>query len=237
MVDRYLRGSRRVKERGSLAPAAGGENTKEAGLLRIWGRTSSINVQKVLWCCAELGVAYERIEAGLQFGVVDTPEYRTRNPNALIPTIDDDGFVLWESNVIVRYLASRHGSGSLCPVDPRERYAAEKWMDWQATTLWPAFRIVFLGLVRTPPEKRDERAIEAARMETNRVLAILDGQLGSTRYVGGDAFTMGDIPLGVSLHRCFALGVERESFPNVARWYDRLAERPHFREHGMRPLT
>jgi glutathione S-transferase len=206
-------------------------------LLRIWGRTSSINVQKVLWCCAELGLAYERIEAGLQFGVVDTPEYRARNPNALVPTIDDDGFVLWESNVIVRYLASVYGSGKLCPGDPRERYAAEKWMDWQATTLWPAFRIVFLGLVRTPPEKRDERAIEAARVETNRVLGVLEGQLGNTRHVGGEAFTMGDIPLGVSVYRCFALGVERAKFPNVARWYDGLAERAPFREQVMLPLS
>jgi glutathione S-transferase len=206
-------------------------------LLRIWGRTSSINVQKVLWCCAELGLAYERIEAGLQFGVVDTPEYRALNPNALVPTIDDDGFVLWESNVIVRYLASVYGSGTLCPADPRARYAAEKWMDWQATTLWPAFRIVFLGLVRTPPEKRDERAIETARTETNRALGILESQLGKTRYVGGETFTMGDIPLGISVYRCFALGIERAKFPDVARWHDRLAERVPFREQVMLPLT
>jgi len=206
-------------------------------MLRIWGRTSSINVQKVLWCCAELDLAYERIDAGLQFGVVDTPEYRARNPNALVPTIDEDGFVLWESNVIVRYLASTYGLGKLCPADARQRYAAEKWMDWQAIAVWPAFRVVFLGLVRTPPEKRDESAIEAARKETLRVLPVLDDQLRMTRFVGGDVFTMGDIPLGTAIHRCFALGVERDAFPNIARWYDGLAERRAYREHVMLPLS
>jgi glutathione S-transferase len=206
-------------------------------MLTIWGRTSSINVQKVLWCCAELGLDYERIDAGLQFGMVDTPEYRARNPNALVPTIDDDGFLLWESNVIVRYLASTYGLGKLCPADVRQRYAAEKWMDWQATTLWPAFRIVFLGLIRTPPEKRDQRAIEAARKETIRVLPVLDAQLGKTVFVGGEALTMGDIPVGAAIYRCFSLGIERGAFPNIARWYDRLAERPAYHEHVMLPLS
>src|SRR5829696_9275573 len=124
-------------------------------MLTLWGRVNSINVQKVHWCLKELGLAYDRIEAGREFGVVDTPEYRRMNPNGLVPTIEDDGFVLWESNVIVRYLAARHGAGRLYPDDLRVRFDAERWMDWQATTLWPALRPVFIGLVRTPVAERD----------------------------------------------------------------------------------
>lgn len=206
-------------------------------MLKIWGRTNSINVQKVLWCCAELGLAYERVDAGLQFGVVNTPDYLARNPNALVPTIDDDGVVLWESNVIVRYLSSRYGDGGLCPKEPAERFSGEKWMDWQATTLWPAFRTVFLELVRTAPERRDTKAIESARAETTRVLAMLDGELARSAYVGGGRFSMSDIPVGASIYRCFALGIDRERLPNVGRWYDDLAQRPAYREHIMLPLS
>ena len=206
-------------------------------MLRIWGRTNSVNVQKVLWCCAELGITYQRIDAGMHFGVVTTPDYLALNPNALVPTIEDDGFVLWESNVIVRYLASRYGNGSLYPADIQMRFAAEKWMDWQATTLWPTFRAVFMGLVRTPPERRDHAAIAAGQQESLRVLGALDGQLARTRFVAGESLTMGDIPVGASIHRCFALGTEREKLPNVARWYDELTERAGYRENVMLPLS
>ena len=206
-------------------------------MLRIWGRTNSVNVQKVLWCCAELEIAYERVDAGMQFGVVTTPDYLALNPNALIPTIEEDGVVLWESNVIVRYLASRHGEGSLCPAGVRTRFAAEKWMDWQATTLWPAFRAAFMGLVRTPPEKRDHAAIATAQQETSRVLVALDQQLAKTRFVAGENLTMGDIPVGASIHRCFALGTKPEEFPGVARWYEELTERAGYRANVMLPLS
>ncbi len=206
-------------------------------MLRIWGRTNSVNVQKVLWCCAELAIAYERIDAGMEFSVVSTPQYLALNPNALVPTIDDDGFVLWESNVIVRYLANRQGEGSLCPTEIHARFAAEKWMDWQATTLWPAFRAAFMGLVRTPPEKRDQGAIAAAERATSRALTALDAQLAKTRFVVGETLTMGDIPVGASVHRCFALGMEREKLQNVARWYDELTERPGYRANIMLPLS
>ncbi len=206
-------------------------------MLRIWGRVNSTNVQKVLWCCAELGLAYERIEAGAEHGVVNSPEYRAMNPNALVPTIDDDGFILWESNVIVRYLANKHGLGTLCPKDLRERFEAERWMDWQTTTLWPAFRAAFMGLVRTPPEKRDQNAIASAQRETARLLAALESRLAKAPFAGGKTFTMGDIPVGVAVYRLFALGIERSAFPNVARWYDGLTERPDYRAHVMLPLS
>jgi glutathione S-transferase len=206
-------------------------------MLRIWGRTNSINVQKALWCMAEIGLEYERIDAGLQFGVVDTPQYRAMNPNALVPTIEDDGFVLWESNVIVRYLAKRYSDGALYPGDLRQRFLAEQWMDWQATVLWPAFRDAFWGLVRTPPEKRDEGIIAKSQKRTVELWRGLETQLGKTRLVVGDTLTMGDIPAGIAAYRCFSLGIERADLPNVARWYDGLTGRPGFREHVMLPIT
>jgi glutathione S-transferase len=206
-------------------------------MLRIWGRTNSINVQKVLWCATELALPYERIDAGMQFGVVTTPEYLALNPNALIPTIEDDGLVLWESNVIVRYLSSRYGTGLLCPADMPARFSAEKWMDWHATTLWPAVRVVFLGLIRTPPEKRDNAAIAAARQEAWRALGILDRQLSKTRFVAGEDFTMGDIPVGAAVYRALALGEDRSKIPNVGRWYDALTDREGYRNHIMLPLS
>src|SRR3989454_7315331 len=132
-------------------------------MLVIWGRNNSINVQKVLWCCEEMAIEYKRIDAGAVFGVVNTPEYRSLNPNGLVPTIDDDGFVLWESNAIIRYLAAKHGAGTLWPDDLRQRADADRWMDWATSTVAPAITPVFWGLIRTPAEKRDLKAIEEGR--------------------------------------------------------------------------
>ena len=168
-------------------------------MLRIWGRTNSINVQKVLWCCAELDLPFERIDAGMAFGLVETPAYRALNPNGRIPTLEDDGYVLWESNTIVRYLSMKHGLGSLCPSDLLARFEAERWMDWQLTTLDRPVRSVFWTLVRTPPEQRDPAALETAKIEAEQALAILDGHLAQRRFIGGEAFTMGDIPVGASV--------------------------------------
>ena len=135
-------------------------------MLVVWGRNNSVNVQKVLWCCEEMALAYERIDAGLAFGVVDTPQYRSLNPNGLVPTIDDEGFILWESNAIVRYLAAKHAAGTLWPADLKIRAEADRWMDWNNTTFWPAIRPLFHGLVRTAPDKRDPQALEDARLKT-----------------------------------------------------------------------
>jgi glutathione S-transferase len=204
-------------------------------MLTVWGRVNSINVQKVLWTLAELGLAYRRIDAGMAFGVVGTPHYLAMNPNALIPTIDDDGYVLWESNVIVRYLASKHAMGTLCPADPHERFLAERWMDWQAATLSPAMHPVFIGLIRTPPEKRDTAAIAAGSMSVERWMAVLDGHLASRRYINGETFTMGDIPVGAAALRWYSLPAERQPRPNVERWLALLRERPGFTAHVDQP--
>ena len=206
-------------------------------MLRIWGRKNSINVQKVLWCCAELGLPFERIDAGMAFGVVETPAYRALNPNGRIPTIEDDGYVLWESNTIVRYLATRHGLGSLCPGDLLARFDAERWMDWQLTTLDGPVRTVFWALVRTAADDRDPAAVENAQTEAERALAILDAHLAQRRFVGGETFTMGDIPVGASEYRWMAMDLARAERAHVQRWYERLTERPGFREHVMRPLS
>ncbi len=206
-------------------------------MLKIWGRNNSSNVQKVLWCCAELDLPFERIDVGGAFGGTRDDSYLAMNPNALVPTIEDDGFVLWESNPIVRYLAAKHGAGTLCPTDLQARADCERWMDWQVSTVGPAIGPVFWGLVRTAPADRDNAAIEAARQKTAAVLAILDNHLSQQPFVGGAAFTMADIPLGVQTYRWMVMDIERPRLPNLAAWYARLTERPGFQEHVMIPLT
>lgn len=206
-------------------------------MLKIWGRTNSINVQKVLWCCGELSLPFERIDAGLQFGVNNTPEYKAMNPNALVPTIDDGGFILWESQAIVRYLARKHGLGSVCPADAQACADADRWMDWSATTVWPNLRPVFWNLVRTPPEKRDMPLVQASRKGLAASMTLLDAHLAGRQYVTGSAFTMGDIPLGVAVHRWFKMEIERENLPNLAAYYQRLQKRPAFEKHAGLPLS
>jgi glutathione S-transferase len=206
-------------------------------MLVIWGRNNSINVQKVLWCAEELRVPYKRVDAGLAHGVVTTPEYRAMNPNGLVPTIEDDGLVLWESNAIVRYLAAKHGTGTLWPTDPQVRARADQWLEWHSTTYWPAMRPLFLGLVRTPPERRDPAALEKARQQSGDTLAILDRHLAANAYVAGDSFTAGDIALGAGVWRWFALPIERAPMPNLQRWFDALGARPAYRSIVMLPLT
>jgi glutathione S-transferase len=206
-------------------------------MLKIWGRRNSINVQKVLWCCGELGLPYERVDAGMQFGVNDTPEYRAMNPNGLIPTIEDEGLVLWESHAIVRYLARRHGMGSLFPADEKVAADADRWMEWYSTTLWPAMRPVFWNLVRIPPEKRNLAEVSDNRAKLLDYFGIVDRELARKAYMAGTSFSMGDIPLGVTAFRWFNLPLERPAMANLERWYGRLCERPAFREHCMAPLT
>jgi glutathione S-transferase len=205
-------------------------------MLRIWGRTNSVNVKKALWAIEELGLEYERIDAGMQFGVVNTPEYRRMNPMGLVPTIDDDGFVLWESHSIVRYLAARHGAGTLWPTDPRTRAIANQWMDW-AFSFQAAMRAVFWGLIRTPPEKRNPAEIEEGRKKSAQLAGILDAALAEKQFVAGNAFTMGDIPIGCEVQRWMRVPVERPKHPNLEAWFGRLCARPAFKKNVDIPLT
>jgi glutathione S-transferase len=206
-------------------------------MLKIWGRTNSSNVQKVLWCCAELELKYERVDAGMQFGVNDSADYKALNPNALVPTIDDDGFVLWESNAIVRYLARRHGAGSIWPDDPRVAADADRWMDWYHTTLWPSMGPVFWNLIRTTPEKRNMALVEENRQKLATSFGIVDAWLADREYLAGKSFTMGDIPMGIAAWRWFELPIERPAAPNFERWYKRMCERPAYAKHCMLTLT
>jgi glutathione S-transferase len=206
-------------------------------MLRIWGRANSINVQKVLWCCGELDLAYERIDAGNEFEVNKTAEYRALNPNGLVPTIEDGEIRLWESNVIVRYLAHKSSHGLLCPSDIGIRFDAERWMDWQATVFWPALRPLFIELVRTVPGKRDPAVVTKGVSLCLAAVRILDERLSDRAFLAGDAFSMGDIPAAATVHRWYALDIDHPELPNVQRWYDLMKRRQPFRETVMTPLS
>jgi glutathione S-transferase len=183
-----------------------------------------------------MALEYERIDAGGPFGIVNTPEYRRLNPNGLVPTIDDNGFVLWESHAIVRYLAAGHGA-EFWPEERRMRAEADQWMDWSQTTFWPAIRPLFMGLIRTAPEQRDARALEDSQSKTAEALLIVDTHLGSRPHLAGDAFTTGDIALGCGIWRWMALPIARPALPHVERWFATLGQRPAYRKIVMHPLT
>jgi glutathione S-transferase len=207
-------------------------------MLKVLGRKNSSNVQKTMWAVGELGIAYERADVGMEFGGNDEPAYRAMNPNGLVPTIQEGDFVLWESNSIIRYLAARHGPGTLEPADPRSRAVASQWMDWQISVFLPAFTKVFWGLVRTPPDKRDLAAIAAAKSNSIDAAKILDAALARNAYLAGNSFSMGDIPMGVFIYRFRALVPERPPLPNLERWYAAIETRPAYQEHvASIPLT
>jgi len=206
-------------------------------MIKLWGRNNSVNVQKVTWCLEELKLPYERTDAGMQYGVVNDPQFRKMNPNGLVPVIEDGGMVLYESHAIVRYFGAKYGKGSIWPEDPAERAQADKWMDWNATVYWPAMRPVFWGLARTAPDKRNLDEIEVCRKKCAAALKIADAQLALTPYIAGEELTMGDIPLGATSWRWFGLPIERPSLPNLEAWFKRLGERPAYKNHVMLPLT
>jgi glutathione S-transferase len=205
--------------------------------LRIWGRSNSINVQKVMWAVGELGLEHERLDVGGEHGGLDTPAYGAMNPNRRVPTLQDGSFTLWESNAIVRYLAAKHPSGGLWPEEPERRAVADQWMDWQQTTLLPDMRTLFWGLVRTEPAKRDRAAIDAAAEKLQSIWERLDRHLGDRSFIVDDRFTMGDIPVGAMYHRYRALDVGRGTDDNLAAWYERLTQRAPYRAHVMLPLS
>jgi glutathione S-transferase len=200
-------------------------------MIKIWGRNTSSNVQKVMWAIAEIGLPHERIDIGGPFGKNREATYLAMNPNGLVPTLEEeDGFLLWESNSIVRYLAGKHHAAVLEPADLRGRARASAWMDWQLSVLAPAITPLFVGLVRTPPEKRNHAAIEEARKKTTAAFAILDADLARTAYLAGDAFSYGDIPAAVMANRYRQLAPDRPAFKNVERWYAAIAARRPFKD-------
>ena len=206
-------------------------------MLKIWGRISSINVRKVVLTAQLLDLPFERVDAGAAFGVTKTPGYLARNPNALVPTLEDGDFVLWESNVIVRYLCAKHAAGTLYPQDLHARFEAERWMDWQQTTLNPAGREAFIQLVRTPADRRDQAALDRSVRATQPLLAILDAQLAQHAFMAGDRLTMADIPIACEMHRWWGLPLQHGEHPHLRRWYDGLRALPAARGALDVPLS
>lgn len=204
----------------------------------LWGRANSSNVMKVIWLLEELALPYERRDAGGPFGGTDTPEYRRMNPMGLVPVLQEDGFTMFESNAILRYLCAAHAPGStLWPTDPRVRARVDQWMDWQQTALTPVATTVFIGLIRTPPEKRDMVAIGAAKERLAHYWGIVDEQLVKRAFVAGDAFTLADIALGVHVHRWLAFEFAKPETPHLTRWYERLLARPAYAAHVALPMS
>lgn len=205
---------------------------------KVLGRANSSNVMKVVWVLEELGLPYERVDVGGPFGGTDTPEYRAMNPNGVVPTLVEDEYVLWESNAVVRYLCAANAPGhSMWPDDVQARGSIDRWMDWQQTTLGRPASVVFQGLVRTPPERRDQAAITAGAAELGRCWGLLDAMLARNDYVAGPVFTAADIALGVHVHRWFAFDIARPEQPHVRAWYGRLLARPSYARHVAMPMS
>ena len=207
--------------------------------LTLWGRANSVNVQKVLWCMAELDLAFERIDAGMQFGRNTEADYLAMNPNGRIPTLVDGDLVLWESNAIMRYLSLAYGGTTpLYPSLPRQRAAVERWLDWTLSTVQPIERPLFWGLVRTPPAQRDMIALQKAADDAAAMWRILDAHLGTRSYVEAETFTLADIALGAYARRWFGVeGVVKPELPHLDSWYQRLSQRPAFIRHVAPPLS
>jgi len=217
-------------------------------MMRLWGRKSSINVQKVLWCLAELGLEegkdFERIDAGMQFGIVRSPEFLKLNPNGLVPTLEDGDLVLWESNTIMRYLASRYDKNKRFPSGITPQFSSEKWMDWQVGTLWPALRPTFIGLTRVVEAEQDHAGIQKAYQDTNQLFGLLNQTLESQAYCSGERFHIGDIVLALCVHRWIILNEtfpkqtgERAHLKNINRWLKQLETETHFQEFAEKELN
>jgi glutathione S-transferase len=208
-------------------------------VIKIWGRNTSSNVQKVMWAVGEMSLPHERIDVGGAFGKNREAPYLAMNPNGLVPTLEEeDGYQLWESNSVVRYLAAKHKSSVLEPADLRTRANAGKWMDWQLSVLGPAITPVFWNLIRTAPEKRDHTAIEEGKKKTTAAVKMMDEQLAKTAYLAGDGFSYGDIPVGVMAYRYRQLVPDRPPLPHFERWYAAISSRPAFKDQvGAVPLS
>lgn len=208
-------------------------------MLTIWGRTSSSNVMKTLWTAEELGIPFRRIDAGGEFGVTKDAAYRAKNPMSLVPTIEEeDGWTLWESHSICRYLCNTHDpEGRVYPKAPRKRAEVERWMDWALAHLTAPMVTVFFHHVRLKPHERNAEAEAKARAELGRLWAIVDAAVGGKRFVTGDAPTLSDVALGPWVHRWFALPIDRPDLPNLARLYESMKARPGYAQHVAVPLS
>lgn len=206
-------------------------------MLQVLGRPNSVNVQKVMWCLAELGQEVTRHDIGGAFGGNDQAEYLAQNPNGRIPTLIDGDFVLWESNAIVRYLCDQYGVGTWHPKGAQERGHANQWMDWYQTALHAPMTTLFWQLIRTDAAQQDAAAIKSARDECARFWAMLDQHLADKEYILGGDISMADIPLGCAAYRWHSMDFARPDLPHLHAWWTRLAARPAYQRHVMLPLT
>ena len=206
-------------------------------MIKIWGRDTSLNVQKVLWCCVELGIPFARIDWGGPFGGNDDPAYLKMNPNGRVPTIEDGDKIVWESNTILRYLCATYGGTRLHPADAFARSKVERWMDWQLASLNPPMTTMLLGYYRTPENKRDAAALESARKEALRCWTIVERFIAGRAYLCGGDLTLADVGNGILAHRWHNYPIERPELPNIKAWYQTLSERPGFRAHILGPIA
>jgi len=205
--------------------------------MRIWGRGSSFNVQKVLWLAGELGLNYEHIPVGGDLGGLDAPAFLALNPHGRIPVLEDGGVAIWESHAILRYLAARYGAGVFWNDDPAARARQDGWLDWAQTALQPAFLGgVFWGYYRTPEALRDGPAIEASLKRCAALFGLLDRVIGSGDIPGGEQLALADIAIGAHLYRYYQLDIARPALPNIEAWYERLQARPAYGQHVMVPF-
>ncbi|HEY1935352.1 MAG TPA: glutathione S-transferase [Acetobacteraceae bacterium] len=211
---------------------------EDGSMLKVWGRRSSFNTQKVLWLVGELGLPHEHIPAGGSFGRLNEPGFRALNPHGWVPVIEDGDLAVWESHAVLRYLAAQYGQDRFWFGDAGARSFADRWMDWSQTTLQPDFLMgLFWGFFRTPDAQRDWPAINRSLARCAGHFRLLDGMLARHPFLVGDALSLADIPIGTSLYRYFELDIERPDIPNVRAWYDRLRQRPAYREHVMIPFA
>lgn len=205
-------------------------------MITVWGRRNSLNVQKVMWAIGELGLEYTRHDVGGSFGGNTNAEFDKLNPNRVVPVIEDQGLILWESNAIVRYLAAQYRGSGLLPNTMPSNALANQWMDWQQTTLYSALGPVFMAICRVPKAEQDQALIAQHAVTANNAFAMLEPFLAEQEYLAGDTFTMGDIPIGCCLWRYFSLPIERPELPNLRAYYERLAQRPAYQKHVMFPF-
>lgn len=205
-------------------------------MLKIWGRRTSSNVQKVMWLVGELGLEHERIDVGGKFGGLDSPEFRKMNPHGRIPVLEDGDTIVWESHAILRYLAANSGDPRFWPADAAARAKADQWIEWTQSQLQRSFMDVFWGYYRTPEADRDPVFVKSAIDRTNKDFELLDGQMAGRGYLLGEDLTLADIPAATTLYRYYEMDISRPSLPNIEAWYARLQDRQAYRDHVMVPF-
>ena len=201
--------------------------------ITLYGRHTSYNVQKVLWFLDQLELEYQHIELGSSPGDTETKEFGKLNPMRKVPVLADDEKIIWESNSILRYLASSYGSNQWLPQDAYQRSLVERWMDWSQTRFEPAFVGVFWGYYRTPRALRNMEAINKSLDDCVYCLDRLDEQLGDQEYLLGDTLSMADITAGIFLYRLVEIDLDISLPACVARWYQKLQKFPGYKRWAM----